>query len=39
MKDNTITDIWTSNEYNEYRTAHLQEKRKTLSPCNRCNSC
>ncbi len=38
LGDNTISGIWTSPEYNDYRTAHLQQQRSRLDPCKRCIS-
>ena len=33
-----ITDIWNSNEYNDMRIKHLNERSNELEPCNRCVS-
>jgi radical SAM protein with 4Fe4S-binding SPASM domain len=31
-----VSDIWTGEEYSALRTAHLNSRRSTVSPCNRC---
>ncbi len=38
INESTINEIWTSDEYAEYRNTHLQGKRSTLDPCNGCIS-
>lgn len=35
--DRSITDIWNSQKYNILRENHLNNKRKNVEPCNRCN--
>lgn len=35
-KDNTISEIWNSEEYNNYRSMHISNRRKDLYPCDRC---
>jgi len=32
----TISEIWNSEEYNNYRSMHMSNKRKELYPCDRC---
>lgn len=34
--NNTVKEIWTSKYYNQLRENHLNKKRNTLEPCNRC---
>ncbi len=34
--DMSLSDIWTSPEYNELRRLHLEKMRSTLEPCRRC---
>jgi radical SAM protein with 4Fe4S-binding SPASM domain len=36
VKDNTISEIWNSDEYNDYRSMHINNMRKDLYPCDRC---
>jgi|MDTC01.1.fsa_nt_gb MoaA/NifB/PqqE/SkfB family radical SAM enzyme len=35
-KNRSISEIWTSKEYNDLREKHLNQKRNTLEPCVRC---
>ena len=35
--DSSIADIWNSQKYNILRENHLNNKRKNVEPCNRCN--
>ena len=36
VKDNTISEIWNSDDYNNYRSMHINNMRKDLYPCDRC---
>ncbi len=36
VKNNTISEIWNSDEYNNYRSMHINNMRKDLYPCDRC---
>ena len=36
VKENTISELWTSSQYQHLRTKHLQANRRTLDPCKRC---
>ena len=36
VKNNSISEIWNSKEYNKYRSMHLDNMRKSLYPCDRC---
>ena len=36
INNNTIDKLWQSNEYNQIRSNHLDNKRKDSSPCNKC---
>ncbi len=36
IKNNSITEIWNSKEYEYLRYCHLNNLRKNLDPCNRC---
>ena len=36
VKNNNITDIWNSVEYNELRHKHLNNLRNSVEPCKRC---
>ena len=38
LKDKKISEIWNSDEYNDLRSKHLNNKRKLVEPCNRCIS-
>ena len=31
-----INKVWRSNDYESYRRIHLEGKRSSMSPCNRC---
>ena len=35
--DISISDLWNSNIYNNYRNFHLNKKRPMLSPCSSCS--
>ena len=37
LKNNTISKIWRSREYDNLRGAHLINQRKKIDPCNKCN--
>lgn len=37
VKDNTISEIWKSQEYYDYRMKHLSKQRVKINPCNRCS--
>ena len=36
IKDNSISNLWLSKQYNEYREEHLNSNRKKIKPCNSC---
>ena len=36
IKDNNISNLWLSKQYNGYREDHLNSKRKKIKPCNSC---
>ncbi len=36
LKDQKITDVWNSKEYNSLRSSHLNSQRINLEPCKRC---
>jgi radical SAM protein with 4Fe4S-binding SPASM domain len=36
VNDKSISEIWRSSEYQEYRSKHISQKRKELFPCDRC---
>ena len=36
IKNNTISDIWKSEEYEYLRYCHLNKLRNKIDPCNRC---
>jgi radical SAM protein with 4Fe4S-binding SPASM domain len=36
IKNNTIYEIWNSKKYNELRSMHLNHKRNSVFPCDRC---
>jgi len=36
VKNKTISEIWNSEDYNNYRTMHIKSMRKDLYPCDRC---
>ncbi len=36
VQNNTISEIWNSEEYNHYRYMHINNMRKNLYPCDRC---
>ena len=38
MKDNNISEIWNSDNYNDMREMHLNSKRSNLNPCRSCIS-
>ena len=38
MKDNSISEIWNSDSYNNMREMHLNSKRSNLNPCRSCIS-
>ena len=37
VRDKSITEIWKSKEYNEYREKHLNKQRQSIYPCDRCS--
>ena len=37
IKNNNISDLWTSTNYNKLRKDHESKLRKKVSPCNRCS--
>ena len=37
IKNNNISDLWTSSNYNKLRKDHESKFRKKVSPCNRCS--
>ena len=36
IKNDTISKLWTSDVYNDYRNKHLSKQRSQISPCNSC---
>jgi len=36
LNNNTISEIWNSEDYNKYRSMHINNMRKVLYPCDRC---
>ena len=36
IKDNNISNLWLSKQYNEYREDHLNSNRRKIKPCNSC---
>jgi len=36
VKNNSISEIWNGEKYNELRSAHLKHKRNSVFPCDRC---
>ena len=36
VKENSITQVWNSDELKKHRKTHLEKKRKNLVPCDRC---
>ena len=36
VSKSTIKDVWNSTKLKEFRSQHLQNKRKCLKPCDRC---
>jgi len=36
IKNNTISKLWVSDAYNDYRKKHLNKQRSQISPCNSC---
>lgn len=36
IKNNTISKLWVSDTYNDYRRKHLNKQRSQISPCNSC---
>ena len=38
VRDMSVSDIWTSEEYEDLRRRHLEKLRSTLEPCRRCIS-
>lgn len=37
VKTNSISEIWNSKEYNDYREKHLNKQRVKIHPCDRCS--
>ena len=36
IKNNSISELWKSDNYNNLRKKHMSKLRNTVSPCNRC---
>jgi radical SAM protein with 4Fe4S-binding SPASM domain len=36
IKDKSISELWNSQKYNEYRKSHISKNRKNLYPCKNC---
>ena len=37
ISENTLKNLWNSEQYNELRNKHINSKRQTISPCNACS--